>query len=127
MSTGMKTSTGAVPAIPRVESPQPHSNTAFMTPRAAPTESRFITEATAGMSRLRNTTMSSRNARITTTATNGGQLGGEGTCEKSTWVAVTPPTRTCRPVPASAAGTDLVAEVVEQLGRSAAACGALAG
>jgi hypothetical protein len=37
-------------------------------------ESRFITDATKGTRRLRKTTMRSRKARITTTATNWGSL-----------------------------------------------------
>ena len=86
------------------ECPYPHSKTAFMMPSAAPTESRFITEATSGTSRLRNTAMSSRNPRMTTTATNGISFE-DSLCAKSTCPAVDPPTSTCTPVPASAAGS----------------------
>jgi hypothetical protein len=93
-----------VPLIPRIDEPHPHPNTAFITPRAAPTDSRFITEAIAGITRLENTSISSRNARSTTTAMNSGSLRARA-LEKSTCVAVTPPIRTCRPLPASAAGT----------------------
>jgi hypothetical protein len=50
-----------------------------------------MTEATSGMSRLRNTAMSRRNARSTTTAMNTGSLS-VSTWEKSMLVAVTPPT-----------------------------------
>jgi hypothetical protein len=74
-----------------------------MAPSAAPTDSRFMTEATSGMSRLRNTAARSKNARMTTTAMKNGSLS-PSTWEKSMLVAVSPPTWTRRPVPSSARG-----------------------
>ena len=65
-----------------------------------------MTEATSGMSRLRNTAMSSRNARSTTTAMNTGSLL-VSAWEKSMLVAVTPPTWTARLVPCAARGMRL--------------------
>jgi len=85
--------------MPMIEVPQPQLNTAFMMPSAAPTDSRFMTEAMAGISRLRNTAISSRKASTTTTAMNSGSLD-DSTCAKSCWVAVAPPTSTVTPVPA---------------------------
>src|ERR1039458_10900894 len=40
--TGTKTSTGAVPEIPNSECPHPHSKMAFMMPREAPIDRRFM-------------------------------------------------------------------------------------
>src|ERR1019366_5263426 len=102
-STGTKTSTGAVAEIPNSEWPQPHSKIAFIRPRAAPTASRFMTEAVSGMSRLRNTAISSTKPSRTTTAMNKMSLE-DRTRAKSVWVAVGPPTRTVMPVPAWARG-----------------------
>jgi len=45
-----------------------------MTPKAAPADNRFMTAAVAGMSRLRKTTISSRNDSATTTPTKTGSL-----------------------------------------------------
>src|ERR1700688_3682569 len=103
MRTGTKTSTGAVPEIPNSECPHPHENTAFIIPRAAPTDSRFMIDATSGINRLRNTAMSSKKANTTTTPTNRGSFEDK-TWEKSVWMAVAPPTRTVKPVPADALG-----------------------
>jgi hypothetical protein len=60
-----------------------------------------MTEATNGMSRLRNTAARSRNARSTTMAMNSGSLS-VSTWAKSMLVAVTPPTWTARLVPSAA-------------------------
>jgi hypothetical protein len=105
--------------------PKPQLNTAFMTPRAAPTDSRFITEAIAGITRLRNTSISKMNARTTTIAMKKGSLLAR-PLEKSTWVAVVPPIRTCRPLPASAAGTTWVRRWPSSVA-VCAACGAVLG
>src|SRR5207248_6651779 len=59
MTTGTNESTGPDPDRPRADVPQPQWKTAFSAPRPAPTDSRFMTEATSGMSRLRNTTVRS--------------------------------------------------------------------
>src|SRR5579862_691287 len=103
MTTGTNESTGPDPDSPRTDVPQPQWKTAFRAPRPAPTDSRFMTEATSGISRLRNTTSSKMNARITTTAMNTGSLS-VSTWAKSVLVAVTPPTWTTRPVPWAASG-----------------------
>jgi hypothetical protein len=85
------------------EPPQPQLKTAFIAPRAAPTDSRFITEATSGMSRLRKTASRSRNASSTTMAMKMGSLS-VSTRAKSMLVAVSPPTCTTRLVPSAARG-----------------------
>src|SRR5689334_12095745 len=103
MTTGTNESMGPDPDRPRADVPQPQWKTAFSAPRPAPTDSRFMTEATSGISRLRNTTSSRTNARITTTATNTGSLS-VSTWAKSMLAAVTPPTWTTRPVPRAACG-----------------------
>src|SRR5689334_9390973 len=103
MTTGTNESTGPDPDRPRTDVPQPQWKTAFSAPRPAPTDSRFMTEATSGISRLRNTTSSRTNARITTTAMNTGSLS-VSTRAKSILAAVTPPTWTTRPVPRTACG-----------------------
>ncbi len=54
--------------------PQPNWNAAVITPSATPKDSRFMIDATSGMSRLRNTMASSRKASPTTMATNRGSL-----------------------------------------------------
>ena len=74
------------------------------TPNAAAAESRFITAAIAGITRLRNTAISSRKLSPMTTAEEQRQLAREHVA-KSSKIAVWPPTSTCTPVPRSAAGT----------------------
>ena len=73
-----------------------------MTPNAAPADSRFITDAIAGTTRLRNTAISSRNDSSTTTPMNSGSLLVR-TFEKSSKIAVWPPTSTCRSPPSPVA------------------------
>ena len=89
--TGRNDSTG--PAWPKLSRrrPQPYWNTATSTPKAAPAASRFITAATAGMSRLRNASISSRNPNPRMTPMNSSSLPPI-TVAKSPLVAVTPPT-----------------------------------
>src|SRR5215472_8505286 len=53
---------------PRNDCPQPHWNSATMTPYAAPTDSRLSMTAVNGMTRERNETSSSRNASSRTKA-----------------------------------------------------------
>ena len=64
MNTGAHASTGASRPTPMRLAPQPHWNTATTTPYAAPIDSRFMITAFSGTSRLRNTTISSRNERM---------------------------------------------------------------
>ena len=54
-------------------------------------DSRFMTAAVSGMTRLRNTTASSRNDSTTTSPMNSGSLD-DSTRAKSTKMAVVPPT-----------------------------------
>ena len=104
MNTGTNASIGPVLSIPSSEEPTPSWNTRVTTPNAAAAESRFITAATAGITRLRNTVISRRKLSPMTTARKSGSLR-ERTPAKSSKIAVWPPTRTCTPVPRSAAGT----------------------
>ena len=64
--TGRKASTGLVPLRPMSEPASPHWKTATRMPNAAPMESRFMTAAVSGMTKLRNTVISRRNDRSTT-------------------------------------------------------------
>ena len=91
MSTGRNDSMG--PAWPRLSTcnPQPYWKTATITPKAAPAASRFIIAATAGTSRLRNASISSRNPSPMMTPMNSGSLPLI-TVAKSAKIAVTPPT-----------------------------------
>ena len=61
------------------------------TPKAAPAASRFITAAVAGISRLRNAIISSRQPSSTITAMNSGSFS-VSTPAKSSKIAVIPPT-----------------------------------
>ena len=65
--TGAHASIG--PSLPDADevAPQPHWNTATITPYAAPIDSRFMITAFSGTSTLRNTTISSRNDSSSTT------------------------------------------------------------
>ena len=72
-----------------------------------------MTAAVSGIAMLRNTAISSRKLSSTTIPMNSGSLR-ESTWLKSSKIAVWPPVSTCRPVPASAAGIDLVADRVQQ-------------
>ena len=83
----MKASIGPVLSIPSRLAAQPHWKTAVMTPNEAPAVSRFISAAMAGISRLRNTAVSSRNESSTTTPMNSGSLL-LSTVEKSSKIAV---------------------------------------
>jgi hypothetical protein len=69
MRTGTNDSTG--PACPRLSSrsPQPYWKTATSTPKDAAAASRFITAATAGISRLRKASISRRNPRTSSAPT----------------------------------------------------------
>ena len=58
---GAHASIGPSLPTPKKLEPQPHWNTATTTPYAAPIDSRFMTTALSGTSRLRKTSMSSRN------------------------------------------------------------------
>ena len=93
----------------------------MITPNAAPAESMFMTAAIAGITRLRNTAVSSRKESSTTTPMNSGSLL-ESTFEKSAKIAVWPPIRTCRPLPALARGNDVSRSVVSRV-LVDAACG----
>jgi len=53
--------------------PQPHWNTATITPYAAPIDSRFMITAFSGTRTLRNTTMSRRKDRRSTSPMNTGR------------------------------------------------------
>ena len=64
--TGRKASTGLVPVRPMSAPRSPHWKTATSMPSAAPMDSRFMTAAVSGITRLRNTVINSRNDRITT-------------------------------------------------------------
>ena len=70
---------------------QPHWNTATITPKAAPMESRFMAAAVSGMTMLRKTAASNRNDSRTTRPMNRGSLE-ESTLAKSAKMAVLPPT-----------------------------------
>ena len=63
-------------------------------------------DAMSGMSRLRNTAISSRKPSRTTTPMNRMSLA-DRMWAKSVWMAVAPPTRTVMPVPACARGMTL--------------------
>src|SRR5271163_859517 len=67
------------PGWPRLSglSPQPCWKTATSTPKDAAAASRFITAATAGISRLRKASRSSKNPRTTMTAMKRAVLGGD--------------------------------------------------
>ena len=93
----------------------------MITPNEAPAESRFITAAIAGISRLRNTAVSSRKESSTTTPMNSGSFL-LSTLEKSAKIAVWPPIRTCTPLPALARGTTVSRSVVSSV-LVEAACG----
>ena len=93
---------------------QPNWNTAVITPNAAAAESMFMIAAVAGITRLRNTAISSRNDSSTTTPMNSGSLL-ESTLAKSAKIAVCPPIRTCTPLPALAVGHDRVTQRDEQV------------
>ena len=96
MSTGTNASIGPVLSTPMRLAPQPRWNTATTTPKPAATDSRFISAAIVGITRLRNTTVRSRNDSSTTTPMNSGSLLAS-TCEKSSKIAVWPPTSTWMP------------------------------
>ena len=70
---GTQASIGPDLATPSRSLPQPHWNTATITPYAAPIESRFITTALSGTSTLRNTSISSRNDNTSTSADEDGE------------------------------------------------------
>ena len=59
---GTKGSMGALSRL-RSDAPQPHWKMATTTPKAAPSDSRFMTTAFSGTSTDRKTVMSSRNDR----------------------------------------------------------------
>ena len=63
---GAHASIGPSLPTPKKLEPQPHWNTATTTPYAAPIDSRFMMTAFSGTSRLRNTTISSRNESTST-------------------------------------------------------------
>ena len=63
----------------------------------------FIIAAVSGMTRLRNTAISSRKLSSTTIPMNSGSLA-DSTWLKSSKTAVVPPTSTVRPLPLVAAG-----------------------
>ena len=63
---GMNGAIGPVCSTPNTPLSQPHWNTATTTPYAAPIESRFMTAALSGTSRVRNTTISSRKLSTST-------------------------------------------------------------
>ena len=98
MSTGTNVSIGPV-----VPPSQPFWKMAVTTPKAAPADSRFITAAVSGMSRLRNTAINSKKLSRTTIPMNNGSLA-ERMWLKSSKIAVVPPTRTVSPVARVAAG-----------------------
>ncbi len=83
---------------------------AVTTPNAAPAESRFMTAAVSGMTRLRNTAISSRKLSSTTTPMNSGSLA-DRTWLKSSKIAVLPPTSTFRPGTSARRRDDVVAHV----------------
>ncbi len=64
--TGRNASTGLVPLRPMSEPRSPHWKTATSMPSAAPMDSRFMTAAVSGITKLRNTVMSRRKDRSTT-------------------------------------------------------------
>ena len=70
---GTHASIGPACDTPRRSLPQPHWNTATITPYAAPMESRFMITALSGTSTLRNTSMSSRNDKTSTDADEDGK------------------------------------------------------
>ena len=77
--------------------------------------SRFITAACTGMTSERKITNSSRAESTTTIAMNSGSLPAS-TLAKSIEPAVNPPTRTRSPVDRSIGGSDVFAQVVDQVG-----------
>ncbi len=81
------------PGWPRLSSrrPQPYWKMATSTPKDAAAASRFISAATAGISRLRKASISSRNPRMRMTPMKISSLGAM-TVAKSPLMAVTPPT-----------------------------------
>ena len=89
--TGRKASIGPVRLTPNTDPSQPHWNTAVRMPNAAAIDSRFITAAFSGTTRLRSTRASNRNDRSTTTPMNNGSLD-EMASAKSAKIAVIPPT-----------------------------------
>src|SRR2546423_11065511 len=93
MRIGTTGGIGPVRETPTRESSQPFWNTAVMTPKAAPADSRFITAAGAGIRRLRNTTISSRKDNATNIPTNIGNFE-ESVDAASPGSAVRPPTQT---------------------------------
>ena len=56
------------------EPASPHWKTATSMPSAAPMDSRFMTAAVSGITMLRNTVISNRNDRITTSPMNSGSF-----------------------------------------------------
>src|SRR5260370_33096188 len=88
--TGRKEVTGPVRVTPNTLPSQPHWKTATRTPKAAPTDSRFMIAALRGISRLRDTIASRVKDSTTTTPVSRGSLGGS-TVEESTKVAVGAP------------------------------------
>ena len=91
---------------------------AVSTPNAAPTDSRFITEAVSGISRLRNTTISSRKLSSTTIPMNSGSLP-DRTLAKSSKIAVVTADEDVQPGAAGGGRDHRVANVVEQSRSSA--------
>ena len=72
--TGRKASTGLVPCKPISEPASPHWKTATNMPSAAPMERRFMTAAVSGITKLRNTVISSKNDKITTSPMKSGNF-----------------------------------------------------
>ena len=69
---GSHASIGPVRSTPMTSDSQPHWNTATRMPYAEPIDSRFITTALSGTSRLRNTAISSTKLSSSTTPSSSG-------------------------------------------------------
>ncbi len=72
--SGAHASIGPSLPTPMSPMPQPHWNTATITPYAAPTERRFMITALSGTSRLRNTSISNTNDSSSTSPTTSGSM-----------------------------------------------------
>ena len=89
--TGRNASTGPGRLTPKTPPSQPHWNTAVRMPNAAAIDSRFMTAAFSGTTRLRSTSASRMNESRTTTPMKTGSFA-VSTLAKSVKIAVIPPT-----------------------------------
>ena len=78
-------------SMPKMPMPQPHWNAAVMTPKAAATQSRFVTAACSGTSSERKAISSTRKLSASTTAITSSRRD-EISAARSTLAAVEPPT-----------------------------------